>query len=170
MSHSHHIIERCTPWTMVHTIIKVKRRRKTLRDVCVLLAIWVTFIKLPRSSNACLFSCLYVLTITGSPCSLFLTSTSAITMVKKQSVSKNSEVFEHNCIGAQRSLKVVVHLLNMFRAGQKKWSTYIYIISGRGRKSGGAIALVRWAPLYIYIPQFRKWWLWAALAGRCLAS
>ena len=61
MSHSHHIIERCSPWTMVHTIIKVKRRRKTLRDVCLLLAIWVTFIKLPRSSNACLFSGLYVL-------------------------------------------------------------------------------------------------------------
>ena len=53
-------------------------------------------------------------------------------------------------IGAHRGLKVVVHVLNKFGAGQKKWSTYIYIISGRGRKSGGAIALaalVRWAPL-----------------------
>ena len=56
-------------------------------------------------------------------------------------------------IGAHRGLKVVVHILNKFGAGQKKWSTYIYIISGRGRKSGGAIALValvRWAPLLIY--------------------
>ena len=52
-------------------------------------------------------------------------------------------------IGAHRGLKVVVHVLNKFGAGQKKWSTYIYIISGRGRKSGGAIALVRWAPLGI---------------------
>ena len=44
----------------------------------------------------------------------------------------------------------MVHVLNKFGAGQKKWSTYIYIISGQGRKSGGAIALaalVRWAPL-----------------------
>ena len=59
----------------------------------------------------------------------------------------------HVFIGAHRGLKVVVHILNMFGAGQKKWSTYIYIISGRGRKSGGAIALVvlvRWAPLLIY--------------------
>ena len=57
-------------------------------------------------------------------------------------------------IGAHRGLKVVVHILNMFGAGQKKWSTYIYIISGRGRKSGGAIALValvRWAPLVIMV-------------------
>ena len=53
---------------------------------------------------------------------------------------------------AHRGLKVLVHVLNKFRAGQKKWSTYIHIISGRGRKSGGAIALValvRWAPLSI---------------------
>ena len=40
----------------------------------------------------------------------------------------------------------------MLGAGQKKLSTYIYIISGWGRKSGAAIALValvRWAPLSI---------------------
>ena len=57
-------------------------------------------------------------------------------------------------IGAHRGLKVVVHVLNKFGAGQKKWSTYIYIISGRGRKSGGAIALValvRWVPLHIVV-------------------
>ena len=45
---------------------------------------------------------------------------------------------------------MVVRVLNKFGAGQKKWSTYLYIISGLGRKSGGAIALValvRWAPL-----------------------
>ena len=57
-------------------------------------------------------------------------------------------------IGAHRGLKVVVHVLNKFWVGQKKWSTYIHIISGRGRKSGGAIALValvRWAPLGKYI-------------------
>ena len=44
-------------------------------------------------------------------------------------------------------------LTKYVRAGQKKWSTYIYIISGRCRKSGGAIALValvRWAPLHIH--------------------
>ena len=55
-------------------------------------------------------------------------------------------------IGAHRGLKVVVHVLNRFWVGQKKWSTYIHIISGWGRKSGGAIALValvRWAPLII---------------------
>ena len=50
-------------------------------------------------------------------------------------------------IGAHQELKVAVHVLNKFGVGQKKWSTYIYIISGQGRKSGGAIALVRWAPL-----------------------
>ena len=50
-------------------------------------------------------------------------------------------------IGALQGLKVVVHVLNKFGAGQKKWSTYLYIISGRDRKSGGAIALFRWAPL-----------------------
>ena len=57
-------------------------------------------------------------------------------------------------IGAHRGLKVVVHVLNKFGAGQKKWSTYLFIISGRGRKSGGAIALValaRWAPLGIFV-------------------
>ena len=45
---------------------------------------------------------------------------------------------------------MLVQVLNKFGTGQKKWSTYIYIISGWGRKSGGAIALValvRWAPL-----------------------
>ena len=30
-------------------------------------------------------------------------------------------------IGAHRGLKVVVHILNKFGTGQKKWSTYIYI-------------------------------------------
>ena len=56
-------------------------------------------------------------------------------------------------IGAHRGLKVVVHVLNKFWVGQKKWSTYIHIISGQGRKSGGAIALValaRWAPLFMW--------------------
>ena len=36
------------------------------------------------------------------------------------------------------NLKVVVHILNKFGAGQTKWSTFIYIILGWGRKSGGA--------------------------------
>ena len=40
--------------------------------------------------------------------------------------------------GANRGLKLVVHILNKFGAGQTKWSTFMYIISGWGRKSGGA--------------------------------
>ena len=39
-----------------------------------------------------------------------------------------------------RDIKAVVHILNKFRAGQKKLSNYTYIISGQGRKSGGAPA------------------------------
>ena len=39
-----------------------------------------------------------------------------------------------------RDIKVVVHKLNKFGAGQKKLSNYMYIISGQGRKSGGAPA------------------------------
>ena len=42
--------------------------------------------------------------------------------------------------GANRGLNVVVHVLNKFWAGQTKWSTFMYIISGRGRKSGVARA------------------------------
>ena len=39
-----------------------------------------------------------------------------------------------------RDIKAVVHILNKFGAGQKKLSNYMYIISGQGRKSGGAPA------------------------------
>ena len=42
--------------------------------------------------------------------------------------------------GANRGLKVVVHLLNKFGVGQTKWSTFMYTILGRGRKSGVARA------------------------------
>ena len=42
--------------------------------------------------------------------------------------------------GANRGLKVVVHLLNKFGVGQTKWSTFMYTILGQGRKSGGARA------------------------------
>ena len=41
---------------------------------------------------------------------------------------------------ANWSLKVVVHVLNKFGAGQTKWSTFMYMILGPGRKSGGASA------------------------------
>ena len=40
--------------------------------------------------------------------------------------------------GANRALKAVVQVLNKFEAGQL--STYMYIILGQGRKSGGAHA------------------------------
>ena len=42
--------------------------------------------------------------------------------------------------GANRGIKAAVHILNKFGAGQKMLSTYMYIISGQGRKSGGAPA------------------------------
>ena len=42
--------------------------------------------------------------------------------------------------GTNRGLKVVVHVLNKSGAGQIKWSIFMFIFSGQGRKSGGACA------------------------------
>ena len=42
--------------------------------------------------------------------------------------------------GTNRGLKVVVHVLNKSGAGQTKWSIFMFIISGQGRKSGVARA------------------------------
>ena len=42
--------------------------------------------------------------------------------------------------GTNRGLKVAVHVLNKSGAGQTKWSIFMFIISGQGRKRGGACA------------------------------
>ena len=63
--------------------------------------------------------------------------------------SVSSEMFDFSCPcfvwkisnGANRGSKAVMHILNKFGVGQKKWRTYIYIILGPGRKSCGARAL-----------------------------
>ena len=42
--------------------------------------------------------------------------------------------------GANRGIKAVLHVVNKFGVGQNNVSTFMYIISGRGRKSGVARA------------------------------